>query len=366
MDHEKAVIGFIGAGGIASSHAYSLNALRYFYDDPPEIETAAVCSASPLSRDSFAARFGFGRSCDLDTFIAGNDINTVFILGPNNFHYEHLKAACGMKSVRRIYLEKPVCGAPGEVEAIAGLPLKYPWIKIQVGFQYVFAPSVREALFFWKTGILGRPLHFDIKYYHGDYITKDYRDRRASRLTPAPEGGAMADLGSHALSMLMAFLGHELNITGALQSGSFDDVSPASDLFSLITLHDRGSDSVGTLSSSRISAGTRDSLILELFAENGALRYSSDNADFFEYYTTETGVWNRQYVGSSYRSVTNFPSGHVPAGWLRAMVHAHYVFLTGSGNEPFIPDLPHGLEVQRIVNQAAKHLSLFREAKNIS
>jgi hypothetical protein len=45
MDKEKAVIGFIGAGGIARSHAFSLNSLKYYYNEASEIELAAVCSA---------------------------------------------------------------------------------------------------------------------------------------------------------------------------------------------------------------------------------------------------------------------------------------------------------------------------------
>ncbi len=364
MDTEKAIIGFIGAGSIARSHAYSLSALRFFYSDAPALRTAAVCSATPASREYFAEHFGFERSCDLDSFVEDDHINTVFVLGPNRVHYEHLNAACGMKSVRKIYLEKPVCSTPDEEEAIAELGVKYPWIKIQVGFQYLFSPSVREALYFWKSGKLGNPVHFDIKYYHADYLNKEYREKRASRLTPAPGGGAMADLGSHAASMLVAFLGENLHIYSAVQSGDFEDVSEESDLFSLLTLFDKSSGAAGTLSASRISSGTGDSLTLELFAEKGALRYSSDAADYYEYYTEETGVWNRQAVGSNYKPFTSFPSGHVPGGWLRAMIHAHYVFLKDSGTEAFVPDISHGLAVQRIVNQTAEHLEKFRIFRN--
>jgi hypothetical protein len=95
----------------------------------------------------------------------------------------------------------------------------------------------------------------------------------------------------------------------------------------------------------------------------GALRYSSDNADYFEYYTEETGLWKRKMVGSNYKPVTSFPSGHVPGGWLRAMIHAHYVFLKEADTETFVPDIEHGLAVQRIVSQTAEHLRNFREFK---
>jgi hypothetical protein len=65
-------------------------------------------------------------------------------------------------------------------------------------------------------------------------------------------------------------------------------------------------------------------------------------------------------VGSNYKPFTSFPSGHVPPGWLRPMVHAHYVFLKAIDSEVFMPDIKHGLEVQRLVTQTAEHLRIFR------
>ena len=108
---------------------------------------------------------------------------------------------------------------------------------------------------------------------------------------------------------------------------------------------------------------TGDDICLEIYAEKGALRYSSVTADYFEYYTEESGAWNRKMVGSNYKPVTSFPSGHVPPGWLRAMVHAHYVFLTNSQTEIFVPDIEHGLAVQQLVTQTAEHQKIFRESK---
>ena len=361
MNKDKIVAGFIGAGGIARSHSYSLNALKFYYNDVPEIELSAVCSARQESRDSFQKLYGFSRSCDLEGFVSDKNINTVFILGPNKVHYEHLKAAMEMKAVKRIYLEKPVCSGIQEEEAIRSLVGAHPDVKIQVGFQYLYSSSVREALRLWKSGVFGKPLHFDIKYYHCDYLRKEYRDKRQNRLTPAPDGGAMADLGSHIISMIIAFLGEDLKITGALQAGSFSDVPGGSDLYSSISLYEKQSGAVGFLSASRISSGTADDIILELFAEKGALRYSSATADYFEYYTDDTGAWTRKMVGSNYKPVTSFPSGHVPPGWLRAMVHAHYVFLKGSNTEIIVPDIAHGLAVQKFIRETAEQLELFRE-----
>ncbi|MBR9998890.1 MAG: Gfo/Idh/MocA family oxidoreductase [Cyclobacteriaceae bacterium] len=355
-------IGFMGAGGIARAHAYSLNALKFYYPEIPEISFEAVTSARKESRESFAKNFGFRHSPDMAEFIRQRNINTILILGPNEVHYEHLKLSLEMTGVKNIYLEKPVCSSRDEELRMADLLKEIPaGINIQVGFQYLQSAAVREALKFWHTGKLGKPIHFGLKYYHGDYLQVSYREKRRTRLTPAPDGGAMADLGSHGISLVMAFLGENIEILHALQAGGYSDVPMDSDLFSSLSLVDPVSLAVGTLSASRISSGTGDLIDLEIFAEKGSLRYSSQHADFFEYYLEEDQHWVRQLVGSHYKPASSFPSGHVPAGWLRAMVHAHYIFLTGRHEGSYVPGLEHGLAVQRIVRKTAEHLDEFRK-----
>ncbi len=355
-------IGFIGAGGIAKAHALCLNSLKYYYKDVAPVSFVSVTSARASSRESFAKDYGFSRAEDITTFVQQKDIDTVFILGPNKVHFEHLNLALQMPAVKNIYLEKPVCSSEEEERLMKQLLIeKGSEINIQVGFQYLLTSSVREALAFWRSGILGNPIHFDLKYYHGDYLQKSYRDKRQTRLTPAPDGGAMADLGSHGISLLMSFFSEELKITGAIQAGGFEDVPEDSDLFSSLSLFDPETKAAGNLSASRISSGTGDLVYLEIFAEKGALRYSSHHADYFEYFLEDTGNWVRQPVGSNYRSVTSFPSGHVPPGWLRAMMHAHYIFLGGRDELAFVPGLGHGLAVQRIVRETAAQLEKFRE-----
>lgn len=359
VDKEINRIGFLGAGGIARAHAYALQAVKFYYEETPEIELVSVCSARPESSRAFASKFGFKKAEPFNDFVCNDSIDTVFIMGPNNTHFEHFRAATEMTSVKRIYLEKPVCSTEAEEMEMRRL-LRESGKQVQVGFQYLQTPAVREALAFWDSGILGNPLHFDLKYYHGDYLRKSYRDKRKTRLTPAPDGGAMADLGSHGISLLIAFLGSRLQMVHAMQAGRYEGVPAGSDLFSSVTLVDPETLAAGHLSASRISSGTGDLVYLEIYAEKGVLRYSSQQSDYFEYFQEETGQWVKNPVGSNYAGVTSFPSGHVPAGWLRSMVHAHYLFLGGKDGAAFIPGLEHGLEVQRLVRQTALHLEQYR------
>lgn len=358
----KIHIGFLGAGGIARAHAWALQSLKYFYNEVPEPVFESVASARKESREKFAAKYGFASAQSGEEFSQNEKTDAVFILGPNNVHFSHLKLALEMPNVKYIYLEKPVCASLDEELKMKDIEKSVDRnVKIQVGFQYLQTSSVREAMQFWKSGVLGKPIHFDLKYYHGDYLQSSYREKRVTRLTPAPDGGAMADLGSHGISLLTAFLGEELQLTGALQGGGFEGVPAGSDLFSSISLYEPSTSAVGNLSASRISSGTGDLVHLEIYAEKGALRYSSKNSEYFEYYTEGSGKWVKQMVGSNYAPITSFPSGHVPPGWLRSMVHAHYLFLTGNDNRAFVPDLKHGLAVQRIVRETADHLSVFRK-----
>jgi len=355
-------VGFIGAGGIARAHAYALSSLKFYYDNVPEISLLSVASSRTESRESFASNYGFKVAQSLTDFSLNEDIEAVFILGPNKVHFEHLLLALKMPSVKYIYLEKPVCTSEAEEEKMRDiLNTLDSNIKIQVGFQFLQTAAVREALPFWKSGKLGKPLHFNLKYYHGDYLQSTYREKRVTRLTPAPDGGAMADLGCHGVSLLMAFLGEELKIVHGMQSGTFTDVPTDSDLFSSISLIDPNSKAVGNLSSSRISSGSGDLVDLEIYAEKGVLRFNSHAPDYFEYFQEENQQWIKKTVGSNYNPITSFPSGHVPAGWLRALVHAHYIFLTGNDNKAFVPDLAHGLAVQRVVRETANHIKVFRE-----
>jgi predicted dehydrogenase len=360
MSAEKITIGFLGAGSIAISHAYALTALKYYYTKVPDIDLYSVCSARKESSESFAAKYGFRKSLQLEQFISDSAINTVFILGPNQVHFELFKLALKMRSVERIYLEKPVCSCREEEIEMAYLASKSD-IKVQIGFQFLQTASVREALIFWKTGKLGQAIHFDIKYFHGDYLQFPYREKRTSRLTSAPNGGAMADLGSHALSLLIAFLGNQFKITSAIQAGKFPDVRVDSDLFSSINLVNTENFAAGTVAASRISSGSGDLISIDIYAEKGMLRYSSIDGDSFSYFLEETNQWTKQVVGSNYDSLSKFPSGHVSPGWLRAMIHAHYLFFDGIDTKTFIPDLQHGLDVQRLVRETSENLKTYRE-----
>ncbi len=165
----------------------------------------------------------------------------------------------------------------------------------------------------------------------------------------------MVDLGSHALSLLVAFLGDRLSVRTAATSGHFKDTPKATDLCTTVMIEDGASGAVGTLVASRVSQGAGDLLMLEIRGTQGALAFTTAQPDSYSTFLPELG-WQRHDPMSDYLPVSKFPSAYVPSGWLRALVHNHYLFLGGARDISFIPDLQHGIQVQQLIQQIADHL----------
>ncbi|MDW7691552.1 Gfo/Idh/MocA family oxidoreductase [Flammeovirgaceae bacterium SG7u.111] len=349
-------IAFIGAGGISKPHAFALAALPFYYQDAPKFRKIAVASRNPTAKAEFTQSLGFEETISHEELWQREDIDTVYILGPNVVHFAHLQQVLAMKNIKRVYVEKPLCAnaeEEQEIEKIIANPPK--GVHFQVGFQFLQMPAIQKALGLWKSEDFGNALHFRFVYKHSDYLDKAYRDKRQNRLVPAPEGGAIADLGSHAFSLLLAFIGNEVEVVNALHSGNYEDVPKHSDLYAEVFLKDKKSKAIGTLVASRVSVGTGDLLEFEISGTKGAIRFNTEKPDFYTYHLKgQTEGWVEVPCGSEYESVTSFPSKHVPGGWLRALIHAHYLFLSGSQSSEFLPGLAHGLEVQNLIRKTAK------------
>ena len=355
-------VALVGAGGMAENHAAALAMYPYYYADAARLRRMAVASATPTSRSAFADRFDFAEAIAPDQLWGRDDIEAVILAGPNRVHCEHLIAALQMPSVSRIYLEKPVCASRDEEERLSRLLLDQPTpTVVMVGFQFLQMGSVRHALRLVKQGMLGSPLHFEARYLHGGYLRPEYREKRNSRFRPAPEGGAVADLGSHAASLLIAILGDSLSVVAARSSGSLPGVPAASDLCTVALLREPRSGAVGTLTASRISAGASDVLELEVRGSDGAFRLSTERPDVLEFFEAGAGAWTSFVCGNDYRPLSAFPAQGVSAGWLRSLVHAEYLFFGGNDADAFFPDLSHGLAVQRLIRQVCERAGLVSE-----
>lgn len=352
---ESIRIGFLGTGGFAQAHAYALDALKYYYADAPQLERAVVASPTPAHREAFAQRFGFENALAPESLWEWNDLDALYILGPNETHTPQLIRAIAQRNIKRIYVEKPVAVSKKELDVLRSIDASDHRKFIMVGFEFLQKAPLRKALAHWRTGAFGELIHFRVEYLHSSYLDPEYRKKKQQRFSPIPINGAMVDLGTHVLSLLTAFLGNGLQIKSVLASGHFKDVPPDSDLCTTVLLEETNSGAAGTLVASRVSAGTGDHLTLELRGSRGALMFNTAQPDCFESYLPNEG-WRRHEVNSDYLPDSKFSADYVPAGWLRALVHNEYLFLGGNPGISFIPDLAHGIRVQQLIQEIAEFL----------
>lgn len=354
-------VGFVGAGAIGRCHVLALAMLPFYYSDGPRVKMSAVTATTAITRNAFASRYGFETATDPEAFWLRNDIDTVFVLTPNARHCEHTLKALAMSKVSRVYIEKPLCVTREESNTIADAASAIPddrRIRIQVGFQFLQMPAIREAWRLWRDGVFGRPVHFTARYLHSGYLDENYRQNRGARLLPAPAGGATVDLGSHALSLLVAFLGEGLEVIEARQSGGFPDVSKGSDMCAIALVRDPCSGAVGCMTASRVSVGADDLLELEIRCEKGGFRVSTETPDLLQILKRRPMPTCLQNCGNDYGPSSQFPSAGTASGWLRSLVHAHHLFFGDGAPEAgdLVPDLPHALAVQRLVMAIADRI----------
>ena len=103
-----------------------------------------------------------------------------------------------------------------------------------------------------------------------------------------------------------------------------------------------------------LAYGATDILEFELRGEQGALLFSSLRPDNIEVYQHGALQKEVHFCGNQYAE-TMFPSKYCPSGWLRALVHAMYLFFTAV-DDPLRPSLEHGLSVQRLLNEFTEKL----------
>jgi predicted dehydrogenase len=355
---EPVTVGFAGAGAIARCHAFALQALPFYYEGVPRVVKSLVTSARPERAQQFAREAGFAAAVDEAAFWSSPELDTVFVLGPNRLHFEHARRALALPRIRRIYLEKPICVTEDEARQMAEWPRLHPEVRIQAGFQLMYGSGTRHALEQWRTGAFGRPLHFKLSLLHSGYIDDAYRATRASRLAPLPEGGALVDLGSHLLSLVLAFLGDGISVQSAHALQPFPEVDPRSDMHTHVVLRDDASGATGTITASRIASGHEETFELEFSGTGGAVRVSSARPDTAEICTAANRQdWKSVRTGSDYMPDSRFPARAVAGGWLRPLIHAHFLFLAEGPRDTFVPDLTHGLRVQELIHEIALKLA---------
>ncbi len=272
-------IGVVGFGYMGQLHTANWRNLAIIYNElPVDIRLVGIATGRPESIVSAVHKGGFEFSTtDYRQLIANPEIDLIDICTPNDLHYPIFMEA--LAAGKHIYCEKPLAlnlAQAGEMRLAARQTDRI----IQLAFNYRFIPAVIRARQLVEEGFLGDALTFRINYLHSSYLD---RSRKISwRLQQAASGGgALVDLGSHAIDMIAYLLGDFRRVFARTQTfigerpsdeeGHKIGVVDVDDHAQLIVDLSRGG--TGTIEASRIATGSANDLSFRIHGTRGAIAF---------------------------------------------------------------------------------------------
>jgi len=186
-------LAFTGTGYISKVHARAAQ-------KQPDVELVAVVNHRPESMAAFAAEFGIPRQyADVDALLRDGDVNAISVNTPNYLHAPQTIAA--LEAGVHVMVEKPMAMNATEAKAMLAASEKSGAL-LMVAHCWRFDPEVlwlREQAEAGRLGTIIRTKGYSVHVNWGPagwFTEKRYAG-----------GGAMADMGIHALDTARFLLG---------------------------------------------------------------------------------------------------------------------------------------------------------------
>ena len=292
MTKPKLRIGLIGSGFMGKAHAFGYATATRVFDLPYELELHTIADINDEAAAKAAAALGFSHATsDWRSLVADPAIDVVNITAPNALHKEMALAA--IAAGKHVYCEKPLAPLAADAREMTDAA-EGAGVKTQVGFNYLCNPMLGLAREMIAGGELG-----EIRGYRGVHA-EDYMADNAGPFTfrhdPAG-GGALADIGSHALATAEFLMGSAAGpITsvmgdcvtmiaerpdgkGGKRRVEVDDVGRAFLRFA--------SGATGSIEGNWIATGRKMQHDFEVYGTKGALAFSQERFNELYFFSTE-------------------------------------------------------------------------------
>lgn len=365
-------IGLIGTGFMGKAHVFGFASAPKVFDLPYDIELHTVADITDEAAARAAADFGFSHSTsDWRSLISNAEIDVIDITAPNALHKEMALAA--IKAGKHVYCEKPLAPLAADAREMADAAASRG-VKTQVGFNYLCNPMIRLAKTMIDDGELG-----EIRGYRGLHA-EDYMVDAAGVFTfrhdPAG-GGALADIGSHALATAEFLAGPITQVMGDCvtmiaerpdgkggnRKVEVDDVGRAFVRFA--------NGAQGSIEGNWIATGRKMQHDFEVYGTKGALHFSQERFNELHFYSNADPLGRR-----GFRKIEASPD-HEPYGRfcvapghqlgfndLKAIEVAGYIrSIAGEIPEPF--GFAAGLRIQQLV-ETIQRSSLARRWMDVT
>jgi predicted dehydrogenase len=204
-------VGFVGLGNIAHHHATQLETRDATLAGGMDVDAAA--------RERFGDEFDAPVHADVEALFG--DLDAVVVTTPNRHHEEYVVAA--LERGLDVLVEKPLAHTLASAERIAAAAADATGFCM-VGFNNRFSDAAAVLTEYQRAGRLGEVYHVE-----ANYVRQRGIPGRGSWFTSkaVAGGGALVDLGVHAVDLALHFLGFPevVEVTGETRAafGGRDD-----------------------------------------------------------------------------------------------------------------------------------------------
>ncbi len=354
--------GLIGLGNIGRLHLMVLKNLPIWNLFPEgEVGLSGLLSTHPEKNFPLAHQIGFRKIVsDLDDFLLLQDLNLVDICTPNYLHREQVLASA--QKGKHIYCEKPLGINTREAEEML-VAVEENNVHHQLPFVLRFLPAVAHTRRILNENLLGRVYRIQAELLHSSYL--DPSRPMAWRLDQKMAGGgALADLGSHLIDLLLFLFGEiepvharmktviksRTNSNGKVEKVTVDD-------WSFLELK-IGGDIHSTIEVSRLAAG-KEGLRVSIYGERGTLYLQEKNPHKPLVYNHRGKVTDpAESHSDEYLELLKkcYPPERLSGGWLMDTHAASLVWflqrIIQDSKKAETPDFFSGVAVQKILDQA--------------
>lgn len=350
--------------GRAHSQAWRTVAAAF---DVPEIARRVIVGRDEDAVAAAAQRLDWEEhATDWREVIARDDIDIVDICTPGFLHAEIAIAA--LEAGKHVLCEKPLANDTAEAEQmVAAAEAAQARGQIAaLGFTYRRVPALALAKRFVEDGRLGTIRQVKASYLQDWLVDEDagmsWRLRRETA-----GSGALGDIGSHAVDQVQHLTGQQVTaVRGRL--ATIVPRRPGEDGLEDVTVDDAAWASLeldgGALASvevSRMAAGAKNRLSVDLFGSAGALRFDLESPNELWFHDATLPVaeqgFRRVLVTEPEHPYLEawWPQGHV-LGWENAFTHQARDLLIAIRDRErpdasgFSPDFADGLALQRVLD----------------
>lgn len=295
-DKPTLAVGLIGTGFMGKAHAFGFAAAPRVFDLPFEIVLHTVADRTRDLAGEAARTLGFHAATDdWRAMIADPAIDLVDITAPNAFHKEMALAA--IAAGKHVYCEKPLAPLAADARAMAEAA-EAAGVRTQVGFNYLCNPMLALARDIIASGEIGEIVSY--RGIHAEDYMADARSPFTFRHEPAG-GGALADLGSHALATAeflagpiervkgdcVTVIGSRPDGKGGRRTVEVDDIGRAFLRFA--------NGASGGIEASWLATGRKMQHDFEVYGTKGSLLFTQERFNELHFYSTADAAGRRGF-----------------------------------------------------------------------